>query len=479
MTSPSSTPSPGTEPWQWDATCVAHAVTNGLVSAREVTLSVLERLHQTNGAINAVVRALDAEALETAQAVDAARARGESLGPLAGVPVTTKVNVDQAGLPTDNGVPLLKDLIATRDAPVVAALREAGAVIIGRTNTPGYSMRGHTDNALHGATLNPWNRALTPGGSSGGAGAAVATGIGAIGHGNDIGGSIRWPAYCNGVVGLRPSPGRVARINDTAPPGRPLSTQLMAVDGPLARSVRDVRLAFEVMATRPDVRDNRWTPVPIRLPRPKGPIGVALVTRSDGPAVDPACWAAVRQAGRHLESAGYRVEEVQPPDMRAASELWSALGTTEQSLFLGPKLAQSGDPGIASFLGHWWALRPPRDLPGYLQAHVERDALLQRWLVFLETWPIVIMPASIDVPPIAGLDVQGAEGARAMIDALYFQLMLPVLGLPGLALPIDLGGAMPQGVQVFGARWREDLLLDAGQVIEAHEGARLPIDPRP
>jgi amidase len=164
--------------------------------------------------------------------------------------------------------------------------------------------------------------------------------------------------------------------------------------------------------------------------------------------------------------------------MHMASELWSALGTTEQSLFLGPKLAQSGDPGIAAFLGHWWALHPPRDLTGYLQAHVERDALLQRWTLFFERWPIVIMPASIGAPPLAGIDVQGAEGARAMLDALYFQLMLPVLGLPGLALPIDVGADMPQGVQLFGARWREDLLLDAGEVIEAHEGQRQVVDPR-
>jgi len=467
------------EPWQWDADQVTRAVTQGRVSAREVTESALARMHQVNPALNAVVRMLDTEALEAADAIDAARARGETLGPLAGVPVTTKVNVDQRGLPTDNGVPALKDLIATTDSPVVAALREAGAVIIGRTNTPGLSMRGHTDNALHGPTFNPWNRSLTPGGSSGGAGAAVASGIGCIAQGNDIGGSIRWPAYCNGVIGLRPSPGRVARINDSAPPGRPLSTQLMAVDGPLARSVRDVRLAFEVMATRGDARDNRWTPVALRLPQPAASGSVALVTQAEGANVDPACWEAVRKAGRHLAAAGYRVEEIQPPSMRAVSELWAAFGTTEQSVFLGPRLAQSGDPGIASFLSHWWALQPPRDLQGYLKAYVERDTLLHQWNLFFERWPIVIMPASTGAPPLAGIDVQGAEGARTMIEALYFQLMLPALGLPGLAMPIDIGTPMPQGIQIFGARWREDLLLDAGAIIEGHEGPRTPIDPQP
>ncbi|MEI7447226.1 MAG: amidase family protein, partial [Burkholderiales bacterium] len=135
-------------------------------------------------------------------------------------------------------------------------------------------------------------------------------------------------------------------------------------------------------------------------------------------------------------------------------------------------------PGIAAFLGHWWSIRPPKDLQGYMQAFVERDDLLRRWQLFLETWPIVVMPASVERPVPAGVDVQGEAGARRMLDALYFQLMLPTLGLPGLAVPVGMDGDLPMGVQVFGARWREDLLLDAGEVIEAHEGVRTPIDPR-
>lgn len=472
------TTSPASDLWRLDAVATAELVRTGRASAREVTGAVLARLHAVNPAVNAITRALDEEALAAADAADAARARGEALGPLHGVPVTTKCNVDQRGLPTDNGVPILKDLIAATDSPVVAALREAGAIIVGRTNTPAFSMRGHTDNALHGATLNPWDRRATPGGSSGGAGAAVAVGIGAIAHGNDIGGSIRWPAYCNGVVGLRPTQGRVARVNDTAPGGRPMSSQLMAVDGPLARTVRDVRLGFEVMAARGDARDNRWTPVPLRLPPPPRPLRVALVTRCDGPAVADSCWEAVRTAGRHLASAGYQVEEVAPPDLHAASALWHAIGVTEQQVFLGPKLEQSGDPGIASFLSAWWSLHPPRDFAGYMRAFAERDALLQRWLLFLEHHPIVVMPASTEAPLPAGIDVQGLAGTRRMLDALWFQLTLPVLGLPGLAVPVGTDRGLPMGVQLTASRWREDLLFDAGAVIEAHEGARTPIDPR-
>jgi len=467
------------EPWRLDAVEQAALIRHGRLSAREAVDSALARLHEVNPAINAITLALDAEARAAADALDAARARGEALGPLAGVPVTTKCNVDQRGVPTDNGVPAMKALIAPTDSPVVAALREAGAVIVGRTNTPAFSMRGHTDNALHGATRNPWHRDATPGGSSGGAGAATATGIGTIAHGNDIGGSIRWPAFCNGVFGLRPSPGRVARTNDTVPGGRPMSSQLMSVDGPLARSVRDLRLGFEVMAGRGDLRDNRWTPVPLRLAPAPRPIRVALVTRAEGgPTVAESCWNAVRTAGRHLESAGYRVEAVDPPDLRATSELWHAIGTTEQHAFLGPRLEQSGDPGIAEFLGHWWSLRPPRDLAGYMRAYVERDDLLARWLRFLDAYPIVVMPASVERPIPAGVDVQGRAGAQRMLDALWFQLTLPVLGLPGLAVPVGMDGDLPMGVQLVASRWREDLLFDAAEAIEAHEGPRVPIDPR-
>jgi len=182
------------ELWQYDATKLASLIRTGQASAREAVDSVLGRLHKVNPAINAVVRVLEEEARATAETADAARAHGHALQPLHGVPVTTKVNVDQAGLPTDNGVVLLKDFVAQDDSPVVANLKHAGAIIVGRTNAPAFSMRIFTDNALHGRTLNPRDPSVTPGGSSGGAGAATATGIGAIAHGNDIGGSVRIPA---------------------------------------------------------------------------------------------------------------------------------------------------------------------------------------------------------------------------------------------------------------------------------------------
>jgi amidase len=194
------------ELWRLDATELVRLIRLGRVSSREATQSCLSRLRSVNPAINAVVRVLEKEAFAAAAAADEAQARGEVLGPLHGVPVTTKVNTDQAGCPTDNGVVAFRDNIAVQDSPVVANLKSAGAIVIGRTNTPAFSMRIFADNALHGRTLNPRDPALSAGGSSGGAGATVATGIGSIAHGNDIGGSVRIPALYNGVFGLRVSP---------------------------------------------------------------------------------------------------------------------------------------------------------------------------------------------------------------------------------------------------------------------------------
>src|ERR1041384_1894892 len=165
-----------TDLWRMSAAELASLVLSRKVSAREVTESALARLAQVNPAINAVVTEFSDEALQAAPQIDEQLARKQPVGALAGVPITVKINVDQAGHTTTNGVRLQRDLKAEADNPVVANLRKAGAVIIGRTNTPAFSLRWFTRNSLHGHTRNPWSRSITPGGSSGGAAACVATG---------------------------------------------------------------------------------------------------------------------------------------------------------------------------------------------------------------------------------------------------------------------------------------------------------------
>ena len=461
--------------WQYDATDLARLIRTGQASAREAVDSVLARPHKVNPAINAVVRVLEEESRAAAETADAARARGHALPPLHGVPVTTKVNVDQAGLPTDNGVVPLKDFVAQEDSPVVANLKHAGAIIVGRTNAPAFSMRIFTDNALHGRTLNPRDPAVTPGGSSGGAGAATATGIGAIAHGNDIGGSVRIPAYCNGVVGLRTGFGRIPSFNPSSPVGRPIGAVLMAVQGPHTRTVRDARLALQVMA-RGDRRDWRWNDVPMQGPPPARPIKVAIVPEVPGGPTHPAQAAAVRLAGKHLQAAGYVVEEVLPPDMERGVELWHTILATDLSGGLWPQMQKMGDPdGITSMKG-WLELHKPADLPTYVGALTEREGLLLRWMTFFQQWPLVILPTLADLPPRQVADIEQG-GQKVLFESMRPALLAPLLGLPGLAVPVGRHDKLRTGVQIMAMRNREDLCLDAGEVIEAAEGVVTPIDP--
>jgi amidase len=465
------------ELWRLDGVALAGLIRAGAVSAREAVTSHLERLQAVNPRLNAVVRTLDEQALAEADAADQARRAGETFGSLHGLPVTTKVNSDQAGVPTDNGIPKYRDLIAAEDSPQVRSLRQAGAIVIGRTNVPAFSMRGMSENVLHGRTLNPWNRDVTCGGSSGGAGSSVAAGIGVIAQGNDIAGSVRWPAYCNGVVGLRPSPGRVASFNGTATASRRMANQLMAVNGPLTRSVRDARLALSAMAAR-DPRDPLWTPAPLVGEPLPHPIQVALVTEVAGLRLAPAVVAAVRTAGACLEAAGYRVAEVAPPDLMRVVELWHPIGLSDMNISIRPLLADAGDPGIEQFLNAWFELKGAADdLPTYLAALAERDTMARAWSLFMETYPIVVMPSSTEVALPVNVDLEGLDGAKRTIDAISFQMLLAVLGLPGLAVPTPPVDGLPMGVQIVSRRYREDLCLDAGEIVEAHLGTFTPVDP--
>ncbi|MFL1463932.1 amidase [Roseococcus sp. DSY-14] len=451
----------------WTAQDTARRVRGREVRAAEVAEAALARMAAANPAINAVVQPLEAEARAAAAAVDAALDRGEDPGPLAGVPVTVKVNVDQAGCATTNGLKLQAGHRAAEDNPVVASLRRAGAVILGRTNTPAFSVRWFCANDLHGATRNPRDPALTPGGSSGGAAAATAAGIGAIGHGTDIGGSVRFPAYACGIHGLRPSFGRVAAWNPSLPE-RDIGGQVMAVSGPLARSVGDLRLALAAMAA-PDDRDPWWVPAP--LEGPPLPRRAALCVAPEGMAVEPVVEAALREAARRLRDAGWQVEEQDalPPLREPAllqARLWLAMlprGGMEM-------VEREGEAASLAVYRHMAALCPPPDLAQFQDALTRRATLIREWNLFLRRFPLVLMPTSGRAPFPDGLDTQGAEAFAGIIEAQLTQVGLPLLGLPGLA--VQVGAALGEGVQLVGPRFREDLLLAAGEAI-----APAPISP--
>jgi amidase len=297
--------------WRLSAAEIAGLIRSKKISAKQAAVSALARLEAVNPKINAVVDHRPEDVLAQAGAIDAAIERGEDLGPLAGVPVTVKVNIDQQGFANTNGVKLQRDLIAATNSPVIDNLRKAGAVILGRTNCPAFSYRWFTTNQIHGDTRNPRDPGITPGGSSGGAGAAVAAGIGHIAHGTDIAGSIRYPAYACGVHGLRPTVGRIAGFNASLPE-RSIGPQISAVSGPLARTIGDLRIALAAMSGK-DVRDPWWVPAP--LEGPAMPKRAALCLRPDGLETVAEVKAAVADAGSALDGRSRRSK----PRRRCAS----------------------------------------------------------------------------------------------------------------------------------------------------------------
>jgi amidase len=460
-----------TDLWRLSATELAARIASKLVSAREAATSALARLDAVNPKINAVIDHRPDDVLRQADRIDAAIAKGEDVGPLAGVPVTVKVNVDQAGFATTNGLRLQKDMIAEVNNPVVENLVKAGAVIVGRTNTPAVSYRWFTSNLIHGDTKNPRDAGITPGGSSGGAGSATAAGIGHIGHGTDIAGSVRYPAYACGIHGLRPTVGRIPAFN-AALPERPIGPQISAVSGPLARTIGDIRLALHAMSAR-DVRDPWWMPVP--LEGPLMPKRVALCVNPDGLNPVPDVVAAVRDAGKRLERAGWTVEEVEatPPLQEAAllqTRLWLGDGY-EAQLALAEK---EGDPGAIACLRGNRSKVFPFDLS---QTLTRRATLTRQWLLFLEKYPVVLMPVSGELPFADQLDRKDEASFARVWHAQLTQIAIPLFGLPALSVSTGLVGRLPVGVQLVAGRFREDLCLAAGEAIEAGGVPPSPIDP--
>jgi amidase len=460
--------------WQLPATQLAGLIRARKVSAREAVQAALDRLDDVNGRINAVVDYSHAEALTAADVIDARLKGGEEVGPLAGVPVTVKVNVDQAGHATTEGVVLQRDLVAETNNPVVDNLLKAGAVIIGRTNVPAFCLRWFTANRLYGETRNPRDPRLTPGGSSGGAAAAVTAGIGAIAHGTDIAGSIRYPAYACGVHGLRPTLGRVPTFNASLPE-RSIGGQIGAVSGPLARNIADIRLALAAMAAG-DVRDPWWVPAP--LVGPPVERRAAICVAPDGLDTKPEVAQAVRDAGIRLGAAGWHVDELaEMPPLAEAADAQAKLVFADGYADMLDRAEREGDAGALNVLAHQRATAMAFDQAAFSRLLIRRATLLHQWLMFFETYAVLVIPVSAELPFEDNLDMQGDAAFERVWHAQMPQLGLPYLGLPALTVSTGLVGRTPVGVQVVSGRFREDLCLMAGEAIEAAGTPPSPVDP--
>lgn len=465
------------ELWRLGIVELAKAIREKQVSSREVIQAHFDRINTVNSGLNAVTVVLDEEALRAAEAADQAVAKGATLGPLHGVPMTVKENIDLSGSPTTQGVAALKDALPPLEAPHVTQLKQAGAIPIGRTNMPDFGPRWYTDNALRGATKNPWDATRTPGGSSGGDAVALATGMTPLGLGNDYGGSLRYPSQCCGTTAIRPTFGRVAWASSLAPAEFPITLQLFAVQGPMARHVQDLRVTLAVMSG-PDARDPWWTPAPLVGPAVEKPIKVAVSTNPGNSGIDSNVAAGVRKAAHLLSAAGYVVEEVDPPAIAEATEIYAQLVAADIRAAFLPTMREMACPDALTYLDHFLGLRPESTLSSYILALAERNRIARAWAQFTLQYPLILGPVATIQPFPIGYDIAGKAQVQELLHTMRLVVSVNLLGLPSVAVPVGVAEGLPQGVQIIGSRYREDLCLDAAEAIEHQAGVLTPIDPK-
>ncbi|ROQ99730.1 amidase [Streptomyces sp. 2132.2] len=465
--------------WTMSAAAQAEAVRRGDVSAVELVDGHLERIAEVNPRVNAVTQLMAEQARVAAARIDRLRANGAAPGPLAGVPFTVKETTPVEGVPTTFGVPRFRDLVAPADAPPVARLRAAGAVPIGHANVPTLVLAGmHTRSELFGDTVNPWDPGRTPGGSSGGDAVAVATGMAALGLGNDSGGSVRIPAQFCGVAGLKPSTGRFPADHRVLGPDDPgPASQMLVTDGPLARSVGDLRLAYEVLAGT-DPRDPRALPVPLYGKPLPGPVKVAVVADPGGQGVHPAVGAAVAAAADALRDAGYDVREVADvPRMAEALDAYGRITVTEFAPSW-PVVRTLLGPGGDRYIARAMERTPPASAGELVRLMGTWLGIRRSWAQFLDEYPLLLGPVFTEPPVEPGLESRDGAGRDRVAAGMRLCTVTSFVGVPAVAVPTGLADGLPCGVQLVGRAFREDLCLDAAQAVEDRLGVLTPVDPR-
>jgi amidase len=462
------------ELWQLSALELAAKIRTGESTSREVLQAHIDRVETVNGHLNAVVRRLDDQAFVAADAADAAVAAGAELGVFHGVPCSVKENIDVAGTPTTQGVTMFAEAIASIDAPTTARMRAAGAIPFARTNLPDFGLRVHTDSQLHGLTRNPWNPNVTAGGSSGGEASAIASGMSPIGLGNDIGGSLRNPAHCCGIASLKPTVGVIPAATVVPPEDNLVSAQMMAVTGPMARTVADVRAGLEVLAG-PDIRDPSSLPVNLTDCAPDERLTIAVLADPPGGATDPGIAAAIRAVGDQLSDAGHNVVEVVPLAYEEVIDLWGRLLIADVRAQIDLLSMVMGDDG-QQVLANFDTNLPNTDFPLMLTLHAERFAAMRIWSVFFAEHPVLVGPTWAQRAFAHGADADPAN-LEQITDTIRPVLIANLLGTPAAITPAGVVDGLPVGVQVMGDRFTDLRCLTVAAEIESLVGTITPIDP--
>jgi Asp-tRNA(Asn)/Glu-tRNA(Gln) amidotransferase A subunit family amidase len=451
---------------------LARRVRTREISSVELVEAHLSRIEKLNSKLNAYVEIDSDRACEQAKAAESALTRNSdanSLGPLHGVPISIKSSIDVAGLRTECGSRLRKGIVAHEDAPLVARLRAAGAIVLGNTNVPEFLMAYETDNLLYGRTNSPWDLERTPGGSSGGEAAAIAAGCSAGGIGSDGGGSVRIPAHYSGICGLKPTPGRIPCTGHYPDSAGPFAQ--LGVVGPMARTVRDVQQLFEVVAG-PDPGDPCSAPVPLRHPNDAEirKLHIAYFEDDGVTPVTPETAAAVRAAAEALRQQDFQVERWVPPGLERIWRLWwNLFGRAGQMAFEQTVAGREGElsPVLRDFRARV-AAEPPLTAGELLNTLLERDVIRIAILAKMEEFPILICPACA-VPAFRHGErewtIQGrkVEYLKAMSYSQWFNL----LGNPAAVVPVGKSPeGLPIGVQIVGRPWQEEEVLAVAAKIE-------------
>jgi amidase len=463
-----------------DATTVLARLRSGETRSRDVLELYLDRI-RTHSWINAVVTVDEDAARASADAADAERRAGAGVGPLHGLPITVKHDVEVEGMLSTYGSTLNRGHVPSQDAAAVARLRRGGAVIFGRTNLPEFAADGQSYNDLHGVTRNPWDPERTPGGSSGGSAAAVAAGMTGLCLGSDMGVSIRIPAAWCGVVGFKPSWGRVPMTGGAPVPGAAdfdptLLVEDVAVSGPIARSVADVALAFGVLAA-----EHQAGPGSTReLVDPTQPLRVGVWFDDERSPVSAATLAVLDDACRQLAQAGVEIVPVRPPglDLDRLEELF-------ELLFMADLVGHSGDEAFAGLVGalaqsdDWMSRTHLRAATlshrEWLTLEAERNGIRRAWNALFADVDALLTP----VVPTSALPHDHGEPVndrRIVVDEVEHPWRpyltrwcgaVGVAGLPAVSVPVGADAArLPVGIQVVGPMRGDRRVLRAAAVVE-------------
>ena len=463
------------------AASMADRIREKQLSPVELVEAHLARIEKLNPRLNAFVE-IDAEgARQVAQRAEAALRANEPLGPLHGVPISIKSSIDVKGLHCEAGTKLRAGFVASQDAPLVKRLREAGAVILGNTNTPELLMAWETDNLLYGRTNNPWDLERTPGGSSGGEAAAIASGCSAGGVGSDGGGSIRVPAHFVGICGLKPTPGRIPATGHFPTSVGPFA--LLGVVGPMARTVGDLKLLFEIMQG-PDDGDTSSAPVPVRWPSDDEvkQLRIGYFEDDGRTPVTPETKEAIRTAASALRGAGFRVEAFRPERLEQARDLWWKFFGVAGAMLLGPMTKGREavlSPILKQFSG-WVAAHPSHTADSLLDTWIIRDALRIDIFSQMHEHPVLLCPVtSIPAFRHGERDWQVAGQRVSYLDAWSYCAWFNLLGMPAAVVPVgESKEGLPIGVQIVAKPWCEELALSVAAVVEKECGGwrRPPIE---